>query len=74
MGVSGWMVHFPGSHRFTITLTRVNKELFGCTFNYASVLPRLSDESWNRVATFYIRLRLGYECKAYPYRHTGERT
>ena len=34
----------------------------------ASVLPGLSDESGNRVATFYIRLRLGYDMNAYPYK------
>ena len=36
----------------------------------ASVLPGLSDESGNRVVTFCIRLRLrlGYDMKAYPYR------
>ena len=35
----------------------------------ASVLPGLSDESGNRVATFFIRLRLrlGYDMNAYPY-------
>ena len=40
----------------------------------AFVLPGLSDESGNRVATFYIRLRLGYEHITYPYRHVYRRT